>query len=313
MTYREFWRKLTDIYGEREAKDIARLVYEERFGLNMTDICMGEDGRMADGENKTAGDILERLLKNEPVQYVLGSTYFGQSQYLVKLGVLIPRPETAALVKWMCEEEKREERGERSGERKERREECLLMNRKLGKDGQATTPLPPVKKLLDCCCGSGCIALEMKREFPEMLVSAYDISDTALEVSRENARRLGRDIDIFKMDALNPEPVTGKYDIIVSNPPYVCEHEKADMRQNVLTYEPATALFVPDNDPLRFYSAIAHHARQALKDGGRLYFEINPLFVREMKAMLGELGFRSITVNNSYGYTDRMMKATKQL
>jgi len=301
MTYREFWRKLTDIYGEREAKDITRLVYEERFGLGMTDICMGEDGRMTDGENKTAGNILERLLNNEPVQYVLGSTYFVQSLYIVKPGVLIPRPETAALVQWMCEEE--------SGERSE---ECLLDNRRPEKDGQTASPLLPARSLLDCCCGSGCIALEMKREFPEMQVSAYDISDTALEVSRENARRLGLDIDIFKMDALNPEPETGRYDIIVSNPPYVCEHEKADMRQNVLDYEPATALFVPDNDPLRFYSAIARHARQALKDGGRLYFEINPLFVKEMKEMLGELGFHGITVNNNYGYTDRMMRATKQ-
>lgn len=288
MTYREFRRKIEDIYDRREARDIARLVYEERFGLSMTDICMGEDGHMTDGEDKTARDILERLLRNEPVQYILGSACFGRSRYAVRPGVLIPRPETAALVEWMCGE------------------------RRIQETAAQESRKPAPETLLDCCCGSGCIALEMKREFPGMQVSAYDISDTALEVSRENAERLGRDINIFKMDALNPVPANGIYDIIVSNPPYVCEHEKAGIRQNVLGYEPATALFVPDSDPLRFYTAIAGYARQALKDGGRLYFEINPLFVKEMGAMLGGLGFQEITVNNSCGYTDRLMRAVKQ-
>lgn len=274
MIYRDFWRKLTAIYDEREARAIASLVYEDRFGLNRTDICMGEDGCMSEEQNGEAETVLERLLRNEPVQYILGYAYFGQSRYVVRPGVLIPRPETAALVAWMAQD------------------------------------LTGEKRLLDCCCGSGCIALEMKGAFPDMQVSAYDISDVAIEVSRENARRLGRDIRVFAMDALAPVPPTEKYDIIVSNPPYVCNHEKAGMRRNVLDYEPSTALFVPDEDPIKFYTAIAGYAAQALADGGKLYFEINPLFVDEMKTMLVGLGFVGITVNVDCGYADRLMRAT---
>lgn len=273
MMYRDFWRKLTAIYDEQEARAIASLVYEERFGLNRTDICMGEDARMSEEQNGEAERILGRLLRNEPVQYVLGYAYFGESRYVVKPGVLIPRPETAALVAWMVAD------------------------------------MTDEKRLLDCCCGSGCVALEMKGAFPAMQVSAYDISDVAIEVSRENARLLGRDINVFAMDALNPAPATEKYDVIVSNPPYVCDHERAGMRRNVLDYEPPTALFVPDEDPIKFYTAIARYATQALTDGGRLYFEINPLFVDDMKVMLSGLGFVDVTVNTDCGYADRLMRA----
>lgn len=273
MMYRDFWRKLTAIYDEREARAIASLVYEEWFGQNRTDICMGEDARMSDEQNGEAEKILGRLLRNEPVQYVLGYAYFGESRYVVKPGVLIPRPETAALVAWMVAD------------------------------------MTDEKRLLDCCCGSGCVALEMKGAFPEMQVSAYDISDVAIEVSRENARLLGRDINVFAMDALNPAPATEKYDVIVSNPPYVCDHERAGMRRNVLDYEPPTALFVPDEDPIKFYTAIARYATQALTDGGRLYFEINPLFVDDMKAMLSGFGFVDVTVNTDCGYENRLMRA----
>ncbi len=273
MMYRDFWRKLTAIYDEREARAIASLVYEERFGLNRTDICMGEDARMSDEQNGEAERILGRLLRNEPVQYVLGYAYFGESRYVVKPGVLIPRPETAALVAWMVAD------------------------------------MTDEKRLLDCCCGSGCVALEMKGAFPAMQVSAYDISDVAIEVSQENARQLGRDINVFAMDALNPAPATEKYDVIVSNPPYVCDHERAGMRRNVLDYEPPMALFVPDEDPIKFYTAIARYATQALTDGGRLYFEINPLFVDDMKVMLSGLGFVDVTVNTDCGYADRLMRA----
>ena len=273
MMYRDFWRKLTAIYDEQEARAIASLVYEERFGLNRTDICMGEDARMSEEQNGEAERILGRLLLNEPVQYVLGYAYFGESRYVVKPGVLIPRPETAALVAWMVAD------------------------------------MADEKRLLDCCCGSGCIALEMKGAFPAMQVSAYDISDVAIEVSRENARLLGRDINVFAMDALNPAPATEKYDVIVSNPPYVCDHERAGMRRNVLDYEPLTALFVPDEDPIKFYTAIARYATQALTDGGRLYFEINPLFVDDMKVMLSGLGFVDVTVNTDCGYENRLMRA----
>lgn len=298
MTYREFKRKLMDIYDEREAKSIALLVYEQLFGLGLTDICMGYDTCMTDESNMAAERTLARLLRNEPVQYVLGYGHFGQSQYVVKPGVLIPRPETASLVQWVIDDISagtKEAENTGNGDR-------IVERGILSGNGQW--------HLLDCCCGSGCIALEIKRAFPGMQVSAYDISDTALEVSHENARRFGIGINFFKMDALNPIPVTGAYDILVSNPPYICEKEKAGMRRNVLDYEPAAALFVPDDDPLRFYCAIARYARHALKPNGRLYFEMNPLFAEEMKTMLCDYGFHNVIVNNDYGYTDRMIRAT---
>lgn len=291
MTYRDFWRELTGTYDEREAREIGLLVYEERFGLSRTDICMGEDSRMSEKQDLEAKEILARLMRNEPVQYVLGSVFFGQSRYKVKPGVLIPRPETAALVEWMTDDLNADEMWQKA------RKEPMRST-----DDTAT-------RLLDCCCGSGCIGLEMKGTFPELQVEAYDIADEAIEVSRDNAKQLGRDIKIFRMDALHPTPSTHKYDIIVSNPPYVCDHEKAEMHRNVLDYEPHKALFVPDDDPIKFYTAIAQYATEALKDNGRIYFEINPLCKNEMTEMLVRLGFSDICVNDSCGYADRLMKA----
>ena len=187
--------------------------------------------------------------------------------------VLIPRPETEALCRWIVEETRDE------------------------------------KRLLDCCTGSGCIAITLKKRCPQLSVDAYDLSNAALDVARRNAERLQQDIHLFRMDALNPVLAKGKYDIIVANPPYICEQEKRDMRPNVLWFEPHEALFVPDNDPLRFYMAITRYAVDALNTGGRLYFEINPLFVEALDVMMRRFGFREIEVNNSFGYDRRMMKA----
>ena len=149
----------------------------------------------------------------------------------------------------------------------------------------------------------------LKKRCPQLSVDAYDLSNAALDVARRNAERLQQDIHLFRMDALNPVPAKGKYDIIVANPPYICEQEKRDMRPNVLWFEPHEALFVPDNDPLRFYMAITRYAVDALNTGGRLYFEINPLFVEALDVMMRRFGFREIEVNNTFGYDRRMMKA----
>jgi len=191
--------------------------------------------------------MMLRLERNEPVQYVLGKAYFGSDIYEVTPDVLIPRPETEALCRWIVEETRDE------------------------------------KRLLDCCTGSGCIAITLQKRCPQLSVDAYDLSNAALDVARRNAERLQQDIHLFRMDALNPVLAKGKYDIIVANPPYICEQEKRDMRPNVLWFEPHEALFVPDNDPLRFYMAITRYAVDALNTGGRLYFEINPLFVEEFR------------------------------
>lgn len=271
--YRRLCRRLEPIYGKREAKDIVLLVFEMRFGVTMTDVVCGNLDELGEAELTELERIMLRLERNEPVQYVLGKAYFGSDIYEVTPDVLIPRPETEALCRWIVEETRDE------------------------------------KRLLDCCTGSGCIAITLKKRCPQLSVDAYDLSNAALDVARRNAERLQQDIYLFRMDALNPVPAKEKYDIIVANPPYICEQEKRDMRPNVLWFEPHEALFVPDNDPLRFYMAITRYAVDALNTGGRLYFEINPLFVEALDVMMRRFGFHEIEVNNSFGYDRRMMKA----
>ncbi len=271
--YHRLCRRLEPIYGKREAKDIVLLVLEMRFGVTMTDVVCGKLDELGEAELTELERMMLRLERNEPVQYVLGKAYFGSDIYEVTPDVLIPRPETEALCRWIVEETRDE------------------------------------KRLLDCCTGSGCIAITLKKRCPQLSVDAYDLSNAALDVARRNAERLQQDIHLFRMDALNPVLAKGKYDIIVANPPYICEQEKRDMRPNVLWFEPHEALFVPDNDPLRFYMAITRYAVDALNTGGRLYFEINPLFVEALDVMMRRFGFREIEVNNTFGYDRRMMKA----
>ena len=272
-TYQRLYYRLKPIYGEREAKEIVLLMLEMGFGITMTDVVCGKLDEMNEEERVKLKQMMLRLERNEPVQYVLGQAYFDGDIYEVTPDVLIPRPETEALCRWIVEEWHGEGR------------------------------------LLDCCTGSGCIAITLKKRCPQLSVDAYDLSSAALKVARRNAERLQQDIRLFQMDALNPIPATEKYDIIVANPPYICEREKQNMRLNVLQFEPHKALFVPDNDPLRFYTAITCYAADALKPGGRLYFEINPLFVDALETMIRSFGFREIEVNRHFDDDQRMMKA----
>ena len=271
--YQQLYYRLKPIYGEREAKEIVLLMLEMGFGITMTDVVCGKLDEMNEAERVELERMMLRLERNEPVQYVLGQAYFDGDIYEVTPDVLIPRPETEALCRWIVEEWHGEGR------------------------------------LLDCCTGSGCIAITLKKRCPQLSVDAYDLSSAALKVARRNAERLQQDIRLFQMDALNPIPATEKYDIIVANPPYICEREKQNMRLNVLQFEPPEALFVPDHDPLRFYTAITCYAADALKPGGRLYFEINPLFVDALETMIRSFGFREIEVNRHFDDDQRMMKA----
>ena len=257
MSYAELWRPLTAVYDEREAQAVARLVLEEHFSLTMADVLTGQ---MPD---ETAwAEIRQRLLTGEPVQYVLGWTEFGGIRFVVKPGVLIPRPETYELCQWIVG---LEERGERREER-----ECSI---------------------LDVGTGSGCIACTLAAALPQAAVTAWDVSETALSVARENAKRTSVNVSFEQVDVLDTTSLPAvHWDVIVSNPPYVCEREKTSMERNVLDYEPHLALFVPDDDPLLFYRAIAQYAVEALRHGGKLYFEINPLYARETEQMLCTMG-----------------------
>lgn len=265
MTYRELWQTLIPTYDEREAKSIARLVFEQRFGLSMTDICIGKDKQLSDKTNNETEKIAERLLQNEPVQYVLGCETFCGRTFRVRPGVLIPRPETAGLIELMK---------------------------------QLRDPLKPSADILDIGTGSGCIAVTAALDIPGAHVTAWDIADEALETAAENTKELGAQVRTVRQDALLPPEDKEMWDFVVSNPPYICEKERAEMSRNVLDHEPATALFVPDDDPLRFYRAIARYSRLALRQGGWLLFEINPLYADDMMTMLADEHFERISISD---------------
>lgn len=265
MTYRELWQALIPAYDEREAKSIARMVFEQRFGLSLTDICMGKDKQLSEKTHSETEKIAERLLQNEPVQYVLGCETFCGRTFKVRPGVLIPRPETAGLIELMA---------------------------------ALRDPKRSSADILDIGTGSGCIAVTAALDIPEADVTAWDIADEALATAAENAKELGAQVRIVRQDALCPPEDNGLWDFVVSNPPYICDRERAEMSRNVLDHEPATALFVPDDDPLKFYRAIARYSRLALRPDGWLLFEINPLYADDMQTMLTDEHFDRISISD---------------
>lgn len=280
MTYNELWHTLTPLYEEGEAKAIIRMVMEVAFGLSLTDLYTGKVNEISSEKKTLLEEIIKRLQKGEPVQYVLGQASFCGRNFQVGPGVLIPRPETEQLCQWIV--------------KSHNYPYCGL---------QPPEPL----HVLDIGTGSGCIAISLALDLWNSEVSAWDISSDALLIARENAHRLGAKVDFKWQDAFHPEGAE-KWDVIVSNPPYVCEKEKGEMEKNVLDYEPSTALFVPDDDPLQFYRAIALYGQEALKPMGELYFEINPLYVDELKTLLEEMHYNKIEVRVDSLEKQQMMK-----
>lgn len=281
MTYAELWRSLTAVYDEEEARAVARLVLETRFGLTMADVLSGRSGD--DAEMRA---VQERLLTGEPVQYVLGEAAFGGRQFHVAPGVLIPRPETYELCQWIIEHEK--------DNRKEHHTGPGTVSGQENVSGRLTGNVDT--RILDIGTGSGCIACTLAAELPHAEVTAWDISDEALHIARDNAERSGVCIVFERRDALSPPADNKRWDVIVSNPPYVCQHERELMARNVVDYEPHLALFVPDGDPLLFYRSIGRYALRALKTDGYLAFETSEFRCSETASMLQAMGFGKITV-----------------
>lgn len=297
MKYETLWRRLTGIYDTDEAKAIVRWVLDVRFGLSLTDIVCGKMDELGGTALAELEAIMQRLEQAEPVQYVVGVAEFCGRMFHVEPGVLIPRPETAELCESIIE----------------------------------ASDYPSDYQILDIGTGSGCIAITLALEMPEAKVTAWDVSEKALSIAKKNAEMLGADVtfeqkDILKLgEALNhgdrhsdlrcatiiePVPMI-PWDVIVSNPPYVCDRERAAMAKHVLEHEPHLALFVPDDDPLRFYRAIAQYAQVALKPGGLLYFELNPLYARETEALLQALGFAETAISPDQFGKQRFLKAKK--
>lgn len=276
MTYRELWRTLEPLYGNGEARAVTDYVLDVCFGLSKADILCGAVEEMTAEKAAELNKIFGRLMEGEPVQYVLGRAEFCGRWFDVRPGVLIPRPETEELCAWITADSK-----------------------------ASGSP-----KVLDIGTGSGCIAITLQLDMPESKVTAWDISADALDVARENAQQLGANVNFVKLDALNAKP-EGEWDVIVSNPPYICEKEKKDMAVNVLEHEPHTALFVPDADPLLFYRAITRLAVQTLSKGGRLYFEINPIYADDTCHMMRAEGMTAVELRSDMYGKQRMAKGVK--
>ena len=281
MNYQELWRRLAQVYDEGEAKAIARMVYEVRFNLTLSDLFIGKDTQLSANDQAELAEITQRLEQQEPVQYVLGQADFCGRTLLVNQHVLIPRPETEELCRWIISEFRDESLEFR---------DCSI---------------------LDIGTGSGCIAITLAADLPKAEVTAWDISGEALQVARENAKRLHFNVIFELADALNTPLDHERWDVIVSNPPYICNKERARIEANVLDHEPHTALFVPDDSPLLFYSAIAQYGLTALKTGGRLYFEINPLYAQELAEMLSMMSYHDIEIKNDTYGKQRMIRARR--
>ena len=279
MTYTSLWHRLKGVYPATEAQAVVRMLLEELAGLSLADIYAGSIDRLDDAQRQQIERAMARLEEGEPIQYVLGRACFCGRSFAVAPGVLIPRPETEELCR-------------------------LIMN---------THPSESLN-ILDIGTGSGCIAITLALEMPDAEVEAVDISPEALAIAEANAARLGAKVSFHQYDILSEDspplgsgwewvaPSTPKYDIIVSNPPYICERERADMERNVLDYEPHTALFVPDDDPLLFYRTIGQKALTMLAPGGILCFEINPLYCDQLIELLRSQGYGEVeAVSDSFG------------
>ena len=270
--------QLATVYPEDEAQALAWWIMEEETGLSRSQMLTGCKGT-TNFSNLQAK--IERILHFEPIQYIFGHTLWNGLDLKVTPATLIPRPETAELVETIVNKFNRQSIVNRQSSNRQFR-------------------------VLDIGTGSGCIAIALKKAHPEWQVTGIDISEEAIEVAKENAKRNGVEVEFLVADIFNLQsPISNlQYDIIVSNPPYICESEKADMRPNVLNYEPATALFVPDNDPLKFYRRIAE-----LKLGKHLFFEINEAYPDELSAMLSELGYTDIQITNDIYGKPRIIEA----
>ena len=282
MTYRDLYTRLETLYDTREAQAIVRTILEIRFEMSYTDIVCGKVNELSADKEKELEEIMRRLENGEPLQYILGEAEFAGRTFHVEPGVLIPRPETAEL--------------------------CRLIVDDIKAIHKDTEPIV----ITDVGTGSGCIAITLSLELLNSKVRAYDISTKALEIAKKNAELLRADVDFEIQDALRLEPksVDDKFmHIIVSNPPYIAEKEKEEMCKNVLDYEPSLALFVSDEDPLIFYRSIAEYGVKNLKDGDRIYYEINPIYAQDMVELMESLGYRDIKIANDLYGKQRMLRA----
>ena len=263
-------------YPDSEILSMVKLLLTQVFGMSVIELYAGKDNCFSSNEQKQLEDILLRLQKYEPIQYIIGEEEFFGLPFEVNRHVLIPRPETGELVNWIIQE---------------------------NKDRQT--------RILDIGTGSGCIAISLAKHMEKAEVTAWDVSVDALQVAARNCLRNGVEVKLEQKDVLRFEPSGEQFDVIVSNPPYITEKEKVEMEANVLEWEPDVALFVPDDSPLLFYRKIAELGMEMLAPDGKLYFEINRAYGKQTVDMLAELGYREIELRKDISQNDRMVKAER--
>lgn len=286
--------QLESIYGSNEANALIMILLEHYFNINRVIIALEPDLRLSESELLTLHFAVKDLLKNRPIQYIIGETEFCGLRFFVNENVLIPRPETQEMVEMIANFARRDNA-------------CVI---RTGCDVK-TDGRPSI---LDIGTGSGCIAISLAKMIPNSDVTAIDVSEKALEVARKNAEANGVNVHFVLDDILQPstaELIDNQFDIIVSNPPYVCESEKSEMRANVLDHEPSSALFVPDSDPLVFYRKILEFAQKALKPDGQIWFEINEKFGKETAELCHSKGFKNVEIIKDFRERDRILKVTK--
>ena len=270
---------LANIYPDsKETNAIIRAICCEILGISTTTYYMKEKVILTTEQEVRLNDVISRLQQGEPLQYIEGKTPFCGMDFMVRSGVLIPRPETAELVDWIVQDH--------------------------------TTQIP---RILDLGTGSGCIAISLNKQMPQATVEACDISHEALAIARENNEMNGTDVTFFHHDMLDlATPLPLSYSVLVSNPPYIKQSEAADMERNVTEWEPHTALFVPDDDALRFYRAIAKIGQtDTLLPGGHIYVEINQALGKETVELFESYGYKEVTLRKDIYGNDRMVKGVK--
>ena len=268
-------KKLFGCYTAGEVSALTRIIATELLGVSQMTYFLKDNITLTAEQQTLFDNAIERLKKQEPIQYILGYSDFCGLRFKVTPATLIPRPETSELVEWI------------------------------------TSEATGNGNILDIGTGSGCIAVSLAHKLPQSEVTAWDISPDALAVATENSKANGCTVEFEEVDILAYKPTGELFDIIVSNPPYIKENEKETMHSNVLDWEPHTALFVPDSDPLLFYRTIAEKGLTVLKPGGRLYFEINRAHGKETMEMLAALGYTGIELRKDFAENERMIRAVK--
>ena len=272
---KEITLQLVPQYSDSEARSIAILLMCNITGLSYTELLIHTPS-LNEEQKEELRKKIERVKKNEPLQYILGETTFYGRRFKCDQRALIPRPETEELTDWIIND--------------------------VSNDGNI--------RILDIGCGSGCIAITLAKELKHSTVTALDISEEAISLTEENCKINNCQVECINDDIFNFSDA--QYDIIVSNPPYICDNEAAVMESNVIDYEPHLALFVPDNSPLKFYEKITEYAARNLRSRGKLYFEINRKYGKEMQLLLEKFGFINIELRKDISNNDRMIKGEKR-